>query len=209
MIEDLVNPMGLDSIPLGERKKLPEIACIYFVIDSDDQIQYIGSTINLKIRWAGHPKYQELNDCRISWLPITEASYLEAIEAQFIAKYRPPLNKHNNPLVVDTKSPNFKEKFSRLIIELKGDKSYREIAEDLGVSHPTILAWEQKESSPRIENLVPIAKLRGETLQELLDYLNGTASKTGIERLLESIDSIAPNHLASLLRAIANRLENL
>ncbi|MCC5612198.1 GIY-YIG nuclease family protein [Nostoc sp. CHAB 5834] len=49
-----VNPLALPSILLEQRKQLPECTAIYFAIDVNDKIQYIGKSNNLRNRWKNH-----------------------------------------------------------------------------------------------------------------------------------------------------------
>ncbi|GET39664.1 GIY-YIG nuclease family protein [Microseira wollei] len=128
MIEHLVNPMCLDSVPLEERQKLPQIPCVYFVVDSAKKIQYIGSSINLKERWLNDRKLEEIkseNEVRIFWLPIAESDLncLKAIESEFIAKFCPPLNKRERPKRVQFLSRHQKQNLT--------DEQFIDLAENV------------------------------------------------------------------------------
>ncbi|MBW4617372.1 MAG: hypothetical protein KME21_29980 [Desmonostoc vinosum HA7617-LM4] len=46
-----INPLTLPSVALNERSQLPSQPCIYFAIDSQGVVQYIGRTVNLQVRW--------------------------------------------------------------------------------------------------------------------------------------------------------------
>ncbi len=59
-----MNPSTVDirtlpTLELGQKNKLPAIAAIYFVINSEEVIQYIGSTVNLKSRLKCHHRLLE------------------------------------------------------------------------------------------------------------------------------------------------------
>ncbi len=49
-----VNPLDLPSLPLESRRSLPDISALYFVLDEDDELLYIGRANNLVKRWRGH-----------------------------------------------------------------------------------------------------------------------------------------------------------
>lgn len=90
-----INPLTLPSVPLGKRSQLPTIACIYFAIDSQDVVQYIGRSVNLQQRWVQHHRQRHLetmSSIRIAWLIIDTPELLPGIEAALINWFAPPLN---------------------------------------------------------------------------------------------------------------------
>lgn len=90
-----VNPLTLPSVSLEERMKLPCIPCVYFAIDSQGQIQYIGRSTNPRRRFQAHNKGFELGkmlDVRIAYLE-TDIDLLSEIEQALINWFQPPLNK--------------------------------------------------------------------------------------------------------------------
>lgn len=91
----------LPSTKFGVWYKLPEIAAIYFCLDSKGQVLYIGQSINLKYRWSigSHDKRAdcaELGAVKLAWLEIVDGankrSDLYALEAKMIAQFNPVLN---------------------------------------------------------------------------------------------------------------------
>ena len=68
------------------------------------------------------------------------------------------------------------ERLSRLIKNLRGEKSQRQFAKVLGVSYAAIRSWEECESMPGLNSLEKIAIYSNQSLEELLNYLkeNGT-----------------------------------
>ncbi|GDZ95136.1 helix-turn-helix domain-containing protein [Planktothrix agardhii CCAP 1459/11A] len=101
-----------------------------------------------------------------------------------------------------------KERFAEVVKNLRSDRNIRSFAKIVGVSHPTIIQWERGEGEPRRENLERIAELRGESLDNLLDYLSGKQSNPQ-ERIFSAIQGASKEQLASFLEAISNRLKNL
>lgn len=49
-----INPLTLSSLPLEKRSQLPAVAGIYFVLNKNKQVQYIGRSVNIRRRWSGH-----------------------------------------------------------------------------------------------------------------------------------------------------------
>lgn len=50
-------------LPLKHRDQLPRYPGIYVVVDAEDQVWYVGQSVNLYTRWngKGHHRYQQLN----------------------------------------------------------------------------------------------------------------------------------------------------
>ena len=101
-----------------------------------------------------------------------------------------------------------KEKFAEVIKEMRGGRSYRSFAKIVGVSHPTLKAWETLDGTPDQESLEMVASLRGESISEFKDFLNGSRRPTMLQKLVQQVRSIPDDDLAVLLRAIANRIES-
>ena len=104
---NIPNVQELPSVSLEDRSQLPEASSIYFAIDSNNVIQYIGRTTNLNKRWAStrHHRYQELNNksgVRIAYLK-TDDDLLDEIEEALIKHFEPPLN--NSKILSKRKTP--------------------------------------------------------------------------------------------------------
>ena len=95
----MINPTTIDlsalpSVPLSERSQLPFVSCVYFAIDSQNKVQYIGATINLNQRWVQHHRSSQLfkmESVRVSYLPVDTGSLLE-VEKALIQWFKPSLN---------------------------------------------------------------------------------------------------------------------
>ncbi len=95
----MINPESLDLstlpwLPLDERTAFPKQPAIYFAIDSQGNIQYIGRSVNPKIRWYSHHKYDELQaigNIRIAYL-FMDVDLLPSVESALIDWFDPPLN---------------------------------------------------------------------------------------------------------------------
>lgn len=86
--------LALPSMPLSERKSFPAIPCIYFAIDSLNNVQYIGKTKNLRKRWKYHHKpsrLEESESIQVAYL-LTDIDLLDRREIELIEMFNPPLN---------------------------------------------------------------------------------------------------------------------
>jgi GIY-YIG catalytic domain len=96
MIEiQAINPLSLPSVLLEKSQYLPTTSCIYFAIDSNNVVQYIGRSQNLKSRWSSHQRYGQLKrmgGIRIAYIEIFDHSLLPEIEIALIKHFNPPLN---------------------------------------------------------------------------------------------------------------------
>ena len=96
----MIDPKALDmsSIPsvyLESKSELPRESAIYFAIDSQRRIQYIGRSSDIKQRWMQHHKFSELTsigNVRIAYLCM-DVDILPSVERALIEWFQPPLNK--------------------------------------------------------------------------------------------------------------------
>jgi hypothetical protein len=87
--------LALPFVPFPEYKRLPRLAAIYFVLNSTGTVLYVGQSINLALRWAGHHRTAKLIDhqaTRIAWLVMDDTTLLDAVEAACIIYFDPPCN---------------------------------------------------------------------------------------------------------------------
>lgn len=95
-----INPSSLPWLPLERRSQFPQQPVVYFVIDSDGTVQYIGQSRNLKRRWQTHHCYKELSamrGVRVAYLFMSK-ELLPGTEEDLIKRFKPPLNKVVSPL---------------------------------------------------------------------------------------------------------------
>lgn len=96
----MINPETLDlsalpSVALESKSDLPNQSAIYFAIDSQGVIQYIGRSMNVNQRWQGHHRAKELKSLggiRIAYLGL-DADLLPEVEAALIKYFNPCLNR--------------------------------------------------------------------------------------------------------------------
>jgi len=92
---ETINPLDLPNLPLEERRALPDCAAIYFVLDNDDAVLYIGRAISLVRRWMAHHRAKQLlgiGSTRIAWLAVSDIALLDDIERACIIHFEPSLN---------------------------------------------------------------------------------------------------------------------
>jgi transcriptional regulator with XRE-family HTH domain len=104
----------------------------------------------------------------------------------------------------------FRKNLARVVIEARGDSNQREFGEKLGISQSTVAGWEQGNNIPNLENLIKIARLRGQLPEELLAELFGRTCGEDIP-LRERVQIMTRADLIDLLELIATQLkeENL
>ena len=128
---------------------------------------------------------------------------------------------HQNPFLNDSRNPEnvsqseyqkyrmddrTRAKFAEVIYEMRANRPYRAFARLLGVTHPTIKAWENLEGIPDLENLERVAKFRGETLEEFKQILAGARKPSRLQELVQQVRTISDEELAVVLHVIAERI---
>ena len=104
MLMTELNLKSLPSLSLGECAQLPPIPAIYFAIDSQGKVQYIGKSVNIQQRWTQHHRATQLKtlgEIRIAYLQ-TEPDLLDEVEQALIKQWDPLLNRSPVP---GTKKP--------------------------------------------------------------------------------------------------------
>lgn len=174
MIEpSAINPLTLPSVALEMRSQLPTSPCIYFAIDSQGMVQYIGQSGNLQLRWEYHHRQKQLelmNGVVIAWLTIDSLHLLAEIEAALINWFNPPLN------LIKPRLEEVPEECKNIEhLRGKANLTQRQVAEALGKTDQTVSNWENGVRSPKLtpsETLVLCRVLKC-TLEELAGEIEG------------------------------------
>lgn len=93
----LLDPLQLPSVALTDRKQLPTCPAIYFAIDANNRVLYVGKAKNLAARWRNHHRLHKLKEMdqaspvRLAWQAWNEAD-LSAAEKSLIVNLQPLLN---------------------------------------------------------------------------------------------------------------------
>lgn len=96
----MINPETLDIkalpwLPLEEKSAFPKKPAIYFAIDSQGTVQYIGRSVNVHQRWGNHHKYgvlSKIERIKIAYLFVDTVELLPKIETALIEWFDPLLN---------------------------------------------------------------------------------------------------------------------
>lgn len=96
---NIIDPSTIDllvlpSVTLEQRASLPTSPCIYFAINNEGIVQYIGISNNPRKRWKAHHRGVDLallGGVRIAYIEC-DALLLPEIERELIAYFCPPLN---------------------------------------------------------------------------------------------------------------------
>lgn len=111
----MINPKALDIktlpwLPLEEKAAFPKKSAIYFAIDSQGTVQYIGRSANVRQRWGNHHKYDvlsEIGNIKIAYLFVDAVELLPKIEAALIEWFKPPLNNSLSSFTNTSEKINF------------------------------------------------------------------------------------------------------
>ena len=98
----MINEFNLDDLPsvkLVEKEKLPDVAGIYFAVDENNRVWYVGKAQNINRRWQSHHRYYQLekinrkNLILLKWYACkSDENMLTDLEQYFITSYFPQLN---------------------------------------------------------------------------------------------------------------------
>lgn len=96
------------------------------------------------------------------------------------------------------------ERLARLVAELRGSKSQRQFAKELGVSQSSVRFWESNLAWPDTENLEKLAALRGWSLSDLQNYLvkGDLPDYEPLEQILNTVRSL-PSEAVAQVAAVA------
>lgn len=76
-------------------------------------------------------------------------------------------------------------RWSKLIREVRGDKSLRKISRELKVSPVAVSSWEHGDSIPTVESLEKVARLKGWDIYQLLRYLRNEEPAPSIDEAIK------------------------
>lgn len=84
-------------ISIDNRRKLPEIAAVYFIIGDNENVLYIGATKQLKARIANHHRLSEFKEknAKVFWIEANQDLAFE-LESELTELLEPELDQANN-----------------------------------------------------------------------------------------------------------------
>ncbi len=92
----------INSISFEQKRQLPRVSAIYFVLDSCEGILYVGETQSLFFRFLSHSHnlhFKKWKASAIKWMCAQEltSKNRKHLERALIKKLLPPLNKQCHP----------------------------------------------------------------------------------------------------------------
>lgn len=169
----MINPKALDIktlpwLPLEEKAAFPKKPAIYFAIDSQETVQYIGRTVNVRQRWGNHHKYDalsEIGNVKIAYLFIDTVELLPKIEAALIEWFNPPLNNSLSSFTNTSEKINFAcEPKSQRLNAILPDNVYTELLS---------LAEEEKRTKSQMAAILIEEALQARTEHKKLQLKKG------------------------------------
>jgi len=167
-----INLSALPSVALEAKSAFPRQPSIYFAIDSLGTVQYVGRSVDPKIRWAGHHRFGQLTaigQVRIAYLFVDSPELLPGIEAALIDWFDPPLNvmgrRDLNQVATDKRVPGIAD------LRDKAGLTQLELAQAVGVTESTISNWEKgRNSLVWFERVAKLCKKLNCTPEDLIGY---------------------------------------
>ena len=141
MSYEAIDPLKLPSIALERRAALLPVPAVYFLIEADRQVIYVGQAVNLRSRWVAHhclEGYPSIAGLRIAWIEIEDATMRTRAERSLIGRYRLRLNCIYNPQLLLPPAPSEREG----VMEEVG-LTTEEVAQRLGLSTGRVRAMIQ------------------------------------------------------------------
>ena len=98
-----------------------------------------------------------------------------------------------------------RNRFIKVLLELKGSESHRDFSERLGISQGALSYW-NKGNLPTLEMLAKIAAFRGQLPEQLLAELYGRAEPSHIS-VTDLVEVMTQDQLIDLLTLISSKLK--
>ena len=98
-----------------------------------------------------------------------------------------------------------RNRFIKVLLELKGSESQRDFSERLGISQGALSYW-NKGNLPTLEMLAKIAAFRGQLPEQLLAELYGRAEPSHIS-VTDLVEVMTQDQLIDLLTLISSKLK--
>jgi transcriptional regulator with XRE-family HTH domain len=97
--------------------------------------------------------------------------------------------------------------FGKRLHELRGSRSQRELANQLGVTHTTIRNWEAGEVSPSLHNVQQVADHFGVAVAELISEEKAGTTQPSLEEADDLLEKLAPtfNAIRQAVRVAASK----
>lgn len=199
-----VNLATLPWLPLSERSAFPRQPAIYFAINSNEEVQYIGISQDPKQRWSRHHRYEQLNSIgkvKIAYLFVEDVTLLRSIESALIAWFQPPLNISGNPanfVSANSNTPKLVNGIGKVMMQLPMTTfkqltlwSWLEAQNCSQLCSNVVAAWAESNEEQFLADIESRAKDMGKTRDELIQEIFDAA---GLDFTSNQIE-IAPDDL--------------
>ena len=145
----------LPSVPLAQKSYLPRCSAIYFVLNQNKEILYVGRAINLLYRWRDHHRFMQLielnktQNISIFWWECQHQIHdLISAENYYINFFKPLLNSTTVPTI-------FKGNFSIVLSQLARNTIVAGLfSKNKSYELVLIYAWPKKNESRKIAQLL-------------------------------------------------------
>lgn len=137
-----VDLLALPSLLLVERRQLPSLSAVYFVLDGI-RILDIGKSTNLAQKWKAYRGLRQLKDrcgsIRIAWLECDDTRLLSKLESALIDYFKPEISKTKAFLSSPQKAKGvLKNRIKEFVDSRK--LTIRQFWKDIGISRTTAYA---------------------------------------------------------------------
>ncbi len=166
----MINPADiqideLPSVELVDRGSLPETPSIYFAVDEQGVIQYIGRSVNPRQRWNRHHRQHQFDDIggvKIAYIDCPEA-LLNEVEDALIDWFSPVLNRtqtfspklHQSIVPLQHKqSPKNSIQWKLRQVMADRQMTNRALAELVGMHETSISNMKRRDDMPRIDGVL-------------------------------------------------------
>ena len=167
---------ALPSVTLEDRAELTEAPSIYFAIDSQDVVQYIGRSINPQKRWLNHHRQSDLeamSGVRIAYLTV-ESDLLPAVEEALITYFEPSLNGQRTHYASGPVFNNgIQWRLRQLMAEI--NLSNNDLAEIAGIHRVTV---------SKLKNSDVVKQISGDVLNKLCNGLTVAYRQNDRDRVI-------------------------
>jgi DNA-binding Xre family transcriptional regulator len=184
-----INPLALPSVALDDRRQLPVEPCIYFAIDGQGVVQYVGQSQNPRRRWQGHNQLKHLSKMTgvcVAYMPV-RPSLLTGFEEILISKYRPALNCLDVRPLIKLGMDDYWEKLKNVIAP-RGFSMQVIQTKKWGVSDlPYILASAQQASSKTVDQICQEAGISEITWRRLVAGASSTIQLSTLFRICDAL----------------------
>lgn len=185
--------ISLETLPwlsLDSLKHLPSIPALYFLVDAENCILYIGRSQSLRQRWQAHHVLHKVIDratsLRLLWYQVETPEILIALEKACLDRWKPVLNGRHiyGPQGVNDMSlpSTFGQRVRYRRIQLGWTQE--KLASLLGVRQNVISRFEDGSvKSPHLNMFRKLARVLGVTA----DYLVGMYDEDPTEPLVAAV----------------------